>query len=611
MQIEKLYPVCKDYLWGGNKLKESYAKQTDKTPCAESWELSFHKDGLTRLANGKTLMESVTQADLGENVNGFAFFPTLIKFIDAKQDLSVQVHPSDEYALKNENSLGKTEMWYIVEAEAGAGIYLGFNRDVTEAEYREAIANNTLTQLLNFYEVKAGECYFIPAGTIHAIGKGCLICEIQQNSNLTYRVYDYARRDKDGNLRELHVEKALKVTKLSKHENKTLQGDTLGVSKYFNVRKLHVKNCVLQANPRSFQCITCVDGQGELDGQSIRKGDSFFVPAGYGDYQIKGEVQIIMTEIKRYYIGIDLGGTFIKGGIVDDTGNILISDKVPTESEKGAGRVALNIANLGKSLLEKLNLTVSDMVGVGIGVPGMIDSGKGEVVYSNNLQWEHFLIGEEVEKLIGLPVKIANDANVAALGETKFGCGKDYNSTVMLTLGTGVGGGIVLDGKLVEGNRSAGAELGHSVIVAGGEQCTCGRKGCLEAYASATALIRDTKRAMLANKDSKMWEIGSIDNVSGKTAFDYMECDSAAKAVVENYIEKLGVGITNLANELRPEAVILGGGVCAQGDTLIKPLQAFVDKEIFAGKKGPQVKLVTATLENSAGLLGAAALWME
>jgi glucokinase len=133
----------------------------------------------------------------------------------------------------------------------------------------------------------------------------------------------------------------------------------------------------------------------------------------------------------------------------------------------------------------------------------------------------------------------------------------------------------------------------------------------LEAYASATALIRDTKRAMLANKDSKMWEIGSIDNVSGKTAFDYMECDSAAKAVVENYIEKLGVGITNLANELRPEAVILGGGVCAQGDTLIKPLQAFVDKEIFAGAKGPQVKLVTATLENSAGLLGAAALWME
>ena len=151
-------------------------------------------------------------------------------------------------------------------------------------------------------------------------------------------------------------------------------------------------------------------------------------------------------------------------------------------------------------------MTANDIVGIGMGVPGMIDSAKGEVLYSNNLDWEHFFISDEVEKQTGLPVKIANDANVAALGETKFGCGKDYNNTVMLTLGTGVGGGVIINGKLFEGNGSAGAELGHSVIVAGGEQCTCGRKGCLEAYASATALIRDTKRAMLADKQSKMWE---------------------------------------------------------------------------------------------------------
>ena len=318
-----------------------------------------------------------------------------------------------------------------------------------------------------------------------------------------------------------------------------------------------------------------------------------------------------MTEIRKYYVGIDLGGTFIKGGIVDDTGRVLVSDKVPTESEKGADGVARNIAKLCKMLLDKTNMTASDIVGIGMGVPGIIDSKRGEVVYSCNLAWEHFFITESVEKLTGLPVKIANDANVAALGETKFGCGKDYNNTVMLTLGTGVGSGIVIDGKLFEGNRSAGAELGHSVIVAGGEQCTCGRKGCLEAYASATALIRDTKRAMQANKDSKMWEIGALDNVTGKTAFDYKDVDESAKQVVENYIEKLGVGITNVANEYRPEAIILGGGVCAQGDTLIKPLQEFLDREIYAGSKGPQVKLLTATLENGAGLLGAAALWME
>ena len=611
MRIEKLYPVCKDYLWGGNKLKENYGKQTDLTPCAESWELSFHKDGQTLLADGSRLSDKVTPVELGTNVTDFPYFPVLIKFIDAAQNLSMQVHPSDEYALKNENSLGKTEMWYIVEAEEDAGLYLGFNQDVTKEEYEKAIQENRLTEYLNFYKVKAGESYFIPSGTIHAIAKGCLICEIQQNSNVTYRVYDYGRKDKNGNERELHIDKALKVTNLCKHSLMQPMGDTLGASKYFSVRKLKVEDLSLRTDGKTFQCVTCVQGQGEIEGQAIKKGDSFFVSADYGKYQLKGDMEIIMTEIRKYYLGIDLGGTFIKGGITDDTGRILVQDKIPTEREKGGDVVAENIAKLSKSLLEKANMTASDIVGIGVGVPGMIDSARGEVVYSNNFGWEHFMLADKVKALMNLPVRIANDANVAALGETKFGCGKEYNSTVMLTLGTGVGGGIVIDGKLVEGNRSAGAELGHSVIVAGGEQCTCGRKGCLETYASATALIRDTKRAMLADKDSKMWECGSLENVTGKTAFDYKDCDASAKAVVDNYIEKLGVGITNFANTLRPDAVILGGGVCAQGDNLIKPLATFLEKEIYAGDKGPSVKILIATLENSAGILGASALWLD
>jgi len=193
----------------------------------------------------------------------------------------------------------------------------------------------------------------------------------------------------------------------------------------------------------------------------------------------------------------------------------------------------------------------------------------------------------------------------------KFGVAKAYEHAILLTLGTGVGGGIVVDGKLVEGNRSAGAELGHSVIVMGGEQCTCGRKGCLEAYASATALIRDTKRAMLLHPESKMWEIGSLDEVTGKTAFDYAESDSFAKEVVDGYIRGLACGIVNFANIFRPEVVILGGGVCAQGDNLVKPLQAILDKELFAGAMGPQVKVLIAELGNSAGILGAAALLLD
>ena len=273
MQIFKLFPECKDNIWGGTKLKDKYGKTSDKSIVAESWELSFHKDGPTKIADGRTLQETLSKAEIGTNCDGFPFFPTLVKLIDAKQDLSVQVHPSDKYALTHENSFGKTEMWYIVEADEGAGIYLGFKKDVTQAEYEQAIADHTLTELLNFFEVKAGDCYFIPSGTIHAIATGCLICEIQQNSNLTYRVYDYGRKDKNGNERELHVEKALKVTTLQKYEYQPLalpteQGTLLGASRYFTTTLVQVDGeKTLKADKGSFKCFTCVEGGGSINGE--------------------------------------------------------------------------------------------------------------------------------------------------------------------------------------------------------------------------------------------------------------------------------------------------------------------------------------------------------
>ena len=313
----------------------------------------------------------------------------------------------------------------------------------------------------------------------------------------------------------------------------------------------------------------------------------------------------------KYYIGIDLGGTFIKGGIVNENGEILVSDKVPTEVEKGDIGVASNIVRLASMLLERQGIEIKDVEGLGIGSPGMIDSAEGNVVYANNLGWENFKICDEISRQLGgLKVKIGNDANVAALGEVKFGAARNYSSAIMITLGTGVGGGIVIDGKLVEGNLGAGAELGHIVIEVGGEQCSCGRKGCFEAYSSATALIRDTRRAMEAHSDSKMWECGSLEAVTGKTVFDYAPVDVYAKEVVDSYIEHLACGLINYANIFRPEVILLGGGVCAQGDNLIKPLQAIMDRDIYAGDKGPRVPILIAELENSAGLLGAAALLM-
>ena len=313
----------------------------------------------------------------------------------------------------------------------------------------------------------------------------------------------------------------------------------------------------------------------------------------------------------NYYIGIDVGGTFVKSGVVDENGNIVADGKIASECDKGGNKLAENAATLVMRLLEKSGISKEQIVGAGMGFPGFIDSKNGIVVYSNNVRLSDFPVVEIMQAKLGLKVKVANDANVAALGEKMFGAGKEYNDMVMITLGTGVGAGIIIDGKLFEGNRSAGAEIGHMLLVHGGEQCTCGRKGCFEAYSSATALIRDTGRAMQNHKDSLMWEIGSIDNVTGKTPFDYAKKDKYAAEVVNNYIEMLGSALTDIANIFRPEAIIIGGGVCAQGDNLIVPLKQKIQSELFGAEFGsPEVVLRIAELGNKAGLLGAAALFM-
>ena len=296
--VYKLVPEYKDYLWGGEKLKTDYGKQTDKTPCAESWELSLNPHGLTKVEDGKTLAEVLTPEKTGKNCEKFEFFPVLIKFIDAKQNLSVQVHPSDDYALKYENSYGKTESWYIVEAEEGAGIYCGFKRDTNKEEFLQSLASGEVEKLLNFIPVKKGDCYFIPSGTVHAIGAGCLILEIQQNSDLTYRVYDYNRRGADGKLRELHVDKAVKVINFNKYEPKLFaSGENPRViteCDYFRSRELVLNGGFTEKNANSFTCVTVTDGSGEINGEKFVKGDSFFVCADT-EYTLKGTGKVILT----------------------------------------------------------------------------------------------------------------------------------------------------------------------------------------------------------------------------------------------------------------------------------------------------------------------------
>ncbi len=309
-----------------------------------------------------------------------------------------------------------------------------------------------------------------------------------------------------------------------------------------------------------------------------------------------------------FAIGIDIGGMSIKVGLVKD-GKIIASNRKPTAStsEQALDNMVVQI----EELLSENSLTVKDIKGIGIGCPGLISSEEGVVDHNTNMKWEKFPIVALLKKRFDTEIKLSNDANVAALGETTYGAGAKYKNAVMITLGTGVGGGVVINNKIYEGGFSKGTELGHTVVVVGGEPCGCGRRGCLEAYASATGLIRMTKRAMENDKDSAMWAYldGDINKASGRTAFECSKKgDAAAIGVVNDFVTYLAEGIMNLANIFRPEAFIIGGGVSAQGDYLIDKLKAYCEKYDYGYKNAPKPEILTATLGNDAGIIGAAAL---
>jgi len=313
------------------------------------------------------------------------------------------------------------------------------------------------------------------------------------------------------------------------------------------------------------------------------------------------------------YIGIDIGGMSIKCAFVTAEGEIkhkFVLTVVPEPQMKTLKRLgeAIN-QNIAEQGLKK-----EDFVGIGIGCPGSINIETGVCEFSGNLNWKKAPLRDAIQEITGIPVRVTNDANAAMLGEAKFGVGKSYKDLVLLTLGTGVGGGLFLNGKLYEGKEGKGAELGHMIIEKGGRQCTCGLKGCFETYASVTALIRDTKEAMLKEKASFLWECvdGDIEKVCGRTVFEAAaRGDQTAKDVIDAYEDNLALGIANYCNIFRPEAVILGGGLSNQGRVLSDAMDKKLKKIHYGFKGTPAVKVLISSLKNDAGLVGAAALWLD
>lgn len=315
----------------------------------------------------------------------------------------------------------------------------------------------------------------------------------------------------------------------------------------------------------------------------------------------------------KYYIGIDLGGTNIKAGVVSEDFEIVSKASCKTNLPRPADAICKDMAKVALEAVDKAGLTIDQIEAVGIGTPGTANSEKGIIEYSNNLGFLDFHVVELMKTFIDKPCFVENDANAAAYGEYVAGAAKNAQNAVCITLGTGVGGGIIIDGKIYSGSNFAGAEIGHTVIDPNGPECTCGRKGCFEVFSSATGLIRMTREAMLADKSSVMWKMNEEDGkVSARTAFNAMRAgDKAGKEVVDKYIRYLACGITNTINIFQPDILCIGGGVCNEGDPLLLPLKDLVAKEVYTKNSAKNTEIVIAKLGNDAGIIGAAFLGLS
>ena len=316
--------------------------------------------------------------------------------------------------------------------------------------------------------------------------------------------------------------------------------------------------------------------------------------------------------MEKVYIGVDVGGMSIKAGAVNLNGEILVKDKVVTDG-KHVDVFLKDIKELLIKIINECKEKEFDVKGIGFGVPGMVDNKKGLINKMANIDGRDVPLKEYLNDL-NLPIYLSNDANVAALGEQRFGVAKGLNNVVLLTLGTGVGGGLILNGKLYEGNEGKGAELGHVCLLLNGRNCGCGRKGCLEAYASASALLRMTSEYMEKYKDSMMWEYcnNDINNVDGLTSFECAKKgDEAANKLIDEYIMYLGEGVLDFANIFRPEAFVIGGGISNQGEYLTNKLKAYLAKQNYGYEGAPASDVLIAKLKNDAGIIGAASLLMD
>jgi len=607
----KIKPALKEYLWAGTKLKTKYNKETDLNKVSESWEFSINDSGESYLLidDKEVLIKDYIKDNfIGDNFKN-RDCELLVKLIDAEDDLSIQVHPSDDYAKEHYNKLGKTEMWYILDNKPGSFIYLGFNDNYSKEVVEEALNNGTITSLLNKVEVKRGDFYKIPSGTIHAIGKGITLYEIQENSDLTFRLYDYDRVDKDGNKRQLHINESLDVLNYNKYEVPAFEKERRNPycsNEYFELRRFRFREeTTYRNNQNSFAIMTILYGDVNINGVKYNVGDSIYIEPNTS-FKVNGDGDSLIARVPDLALGLDVGGTSIKGMIINDLGDVIEQTKVPTESNLGYEKVLSNMALSIESLIDKSSINTKYFSKVGIGFPGNCDSKKGVVLLSNNLGFRNAYIKKDLESIINKEVIIDNDANCAALGEYYYTSRRRYHDIALLTLGTGVGSGFIIDSKLFKGGLGSCTEFGHIKVKSDNYQCTCGQYGCLEALLSLARLRHDVD-SLRADPETGLSDLIS-DEDSPLKIFDFDKTNEAAKKYAQKWQNNLLLGLINVANVFQPQIILIGGGVSYHVAKYFKSLEFRMNKNKFGGLDAPKIHLEQAELGNEAGGYGACAL---
>lgn len=607
-EILKLVPIFRETLWGGSWLEDEFGYQTSSSHTGECWAISAHREGDCRIAQGPFKGQTLshvfaTQKDLFAQ-DERTKFPLLIKLIDAHQDLSVQVHPDDTYAQAHENQYGKTEAWIVLHAEKDSRIELG-HQAKTKAELATLIEKKEWNKLLSYRSIKKDQAFLVPAGTVHALCQGTAVLEIQQSSDVTYRFYDYDRVDATGKPRELHLQKAMDVVKVPADPiqvspidwTKTIHNPMQILdSRYFKVSALTIDgNYSWENRQGSYALCSVLAGQGKVGRHHLKKGDHFIITSQCQKANFKGNLQLVMVDPmvasaspkEKYSVGIDIGATYVRLGILSKDGILMKSIKESVTDQ----RTTHGLVDQLVSIYNRLPLKDYSITGVGVGIPGPVKPGSGYVYVFPNLQIEAFDVAQALEKRLHLPVKVTNDANAAAFGEALLGAGRGYRAVQFVTISTGIGGGLVLDGKLVTGRHGFAQEVGNMMLTPTGPRPNPSMNpGCWEAYCSGTSLVRQAKEMGISITHAG--EVFSNKSLTG---------------LVDTWLDYMAIALANMVTLYEPDVFVLGGGVMKSQALFLDKLQKKINQYLLPGLKG-KVLIVPAKLDQDAGLIGAGLL---